>query len=51
MKNNYHEIGMDHFALKTDSMYKSFKKTFTSEFYGLYFIKNTINDRTWRFFN
>ena len=25
-KNNYHEIGMDHFALESDSMYKSFKK-------------------------
>ena len=23
--NNYHEIGMDHFALKTDNMYESFK--------------------------
>jgi oxygen-independent coproporphyrinogen III oxidase len=25
-KNNYHEIGMDHFALESDSMYKSYKK-------------------------
>lgn len=25
-ENDYHEIGMDHFALKTDSMYKSFKE-------------------------
>lgn len=25
-KNGYHEIGMDHFALKNDSMYNSFKK-------------------------
>ena len=24
-ENNYHEIGMDHFALKTDSMYKAFE--------------------------
>jgi oxygen-independent coproporphyrinogen-3 oxidase len=24
-KNGYHEIGMDHFALKTDSLYKAFK--------------------------
>ncbi len=24
-ENNYHEIGMDHFALKTDSMFKSFE--------------------------
>ncbi len=24
-QNNYHEIGMDHFALETDSMYKSYK--------------------------
>lgn len=24
-ENDYHEIGMDHFALETDSMYKSFK--------------------------
>lgn len=24
--NNYHEIGMDHFALKSDSMYDSFEK-------------------------
>lgn len=25
-QNNYHEIGMDHFALETDSMYNSFQK-------------------------
>jgi oxygen-independent coproporphyrinogen-3 oxidase len=25
-QNNYHEIGMDHFALETDSMYDSFQK-------------------------
>jgi oxygen-independent coproporphyrinogen-3 oxidase len=25
-KNEYHEIGMDHFALKTDSLYDSFQK-------------------------
>ena len=25
LKNGYHEIGMDHFALKTDSLYDSFK--------------------------
>ncbi|MBA0883653.1 oxygen-independent coproporphyrinogen III oxidase [Flavobacterium undicola] len=25
-KNGYHEIGMDHFALETDSLYQSFKK-------------------------
>ena len=25
-KNGYHEIGMDHFALPTDSLYQSFKK-------------------------
>ena len=34
-KNNYHEIGMDHFALKTDSMYKSFiDKTLHRNFMG-----------------
>lgn len=26
-KNGYHEIGMDHFALKKDSMYKAFKNS------------------------
>ena len=25
LENGYHEIGMDHFALKTDSLYESFK--------------------------
>jgi len=25
-QNNYHEIGMDHFALETDSLYESFQK-------------------------
>jgi oxygen-independent coproporphyrinogen-3 oxidase len=34
-ENEYHEIGMDHFALKTDSLYKAFKnKTLHRNFMG-----------------
>ena len=35
-QNGYHEIGMDHFALETDSLYKAAaKQRTTSKFYGL----------------
>ncbi len=50
LENGYHEIGMDHFALKTDSLYDAFETgKLTSKFYGLQLIKNKVDDWTWCF--